>query len=140
MFAAVSPTEITLYRERPEGSAQNVFAGPVLELAPEPPAGERVRVALGTDPPLVAEVTAAAVASLGLKEGHAGLRRVQGDGRVDLRVKSHDFPAGSGLACSADAGRNPYCCSTRCPSSLSTSEMNALAASTLLPPFTSAIG
>ncbi len=69
VFAAVSPTEITLYREPPESSAQNVFAGTVLELAPEPPAGERVRVALGTDPPLVAEVTEAAIAALGLREG-----------------------------------------------------------------------
>ena len=69
VFAAVSPREITLSRERPGGSAQNVFAGPVLELAPEPTAGERVRVVLGTDPMLVAEVTDAAVAALGLKEG-----------------------------------------------------------------------
>jgi molybdate transport system ATP-binding protein len=69
VFAAVSPREITLSRERPEGSAQNVFVGPVLELVPEPPAGERVRVVLGTDPPLVAEVTEASVAALGLEEG-----------------------------------------------------------------------
>ncbi len=69
VFAAVSPREITLSRERPVGSAQNVFAGPVLELVPEPPAGERVRVVLGTDPPLVAEVTEASVAALGLAEG-----------------------------------------------------------------------
>lgn len=69
VFASVSPREITVYRERPAGSAQNVFTGPVLELAPEPPAGERVRVVLGTEPMLVAEVTDGAVAALGLKEG-----------------------------------------------------------------------
>ena len=69
VFAAVSPREITLSLKRPEGSAQNVFAGPIVELVPEPPAGERVRVVLGTDPMLVAEVTDAAVASLGLREG-----------------------------------------------------------------------
>ena len=63
------PREITLHPQRPEGSAQNVFAGPILELAPEPPGGERVRVVLGTRPPLVAEVTREAVKSLGLAEG-----------------------------------------------------------------------
>ena len=69
VFATVSPREITLYRDAPAGSAQNVFSGPVTEIAPEPPAGERVRVVLGTQPPLVSEVTEAAVASLGLTEG-----------------------------------------------------------------------
>lgn len=69
VFATVSPREITIYRQLPEASAQNAFAGPILELAPEPPAGERVRVVLGTTPPLVAEVTREAVAGLGLKEG-----------------------------------------------------------------------
>jgi molybdate transport system ATP-binding protein len=77
VFATVSPREITLYRERPDGSAQNLFTGPILELVPEPPGGERVRVALGTTPPLVAEVTREAVGALGLREGlvvHAGFK------------------------------------------------------------------
>jgi molybdate transport system ATP-binding protein len=69
LFVTVDPRQITLHAHRPEGSAQNVFAGPILELAPEPPAGERVRVVLGTRPPLVAEVTREAVGSLGLVEG-----------------------------------------------------------------------
>jgi molybdate transport system ATP-binding protein len=69
LFLAVDPREITLHAHRPEGSAQNVFAGPILELAPEPPGGERVRVVLGTRPPLVAEVTRDAVESLHLTEG-----------------------------------------------------------------------
>jgi len=69
LFVTVNPRDITLHTQRPEGSAQNVFAGPILELAPEPPGGERVRVVLGTRPPLVAEVTREAVASLGLTEG-----------------------------------------------------------------------
>ncbi len=77
VFATVSPREITIYRERPEGSAQNVFTGPILELVPELPGGERVRVALGTAPPLVAEVTREAVRRLNLEEGqvvHAGFK------------------------------------------------------------------
>ena len=69
VFLTVSPREITLFRERPAGSAQNVFAGPIVELIPEPPAGERVRVVLGTRPMLVAEVTREAVTALGLREG-----------------------------------------------------------------------
>ncbi len=69
VFVTVNPREITLFAQRPAGSAQNVFSGPILELVPEPPAGERVRVVLGTTPILVAEVTQEAVAALGLSEG-----------------------------------------------------------------------
>jgi molybdate transport system ATP-binding protein len=69
VFATVSPREITIYRQLPEASAQNAFAGPILELAPEPPSGERIRVVLGTTPSLVAEVTRESVMGLGLREG-----------------------------------------------------------------------
>ncbi|HYC32582.1 MAG TPA: ABC transporter ATP-binding protein [Gemmatimonadales bacterium] len=69
VFATVSPREITLYRERPDASVQNLLSGPIVELVPEPPGGERVRVALDTVPPLVAEVTREAVAALQLREG-----------------------------------------------------------------------
>lgn len=68
-FVAVSPHAITVSREPPAGSAQNVFAGVVRELVPEPPLGERVRVVLATEPALVAEVTRGAVESLGLAPG-----------------------------------------------------------------------
>jgi molybdate transport system ATP-binding protein len=71
VFLTVSPREITLFREHPAGSAQNVFHGPIVELIPEPPAGERVRVVVGTRPSLVAEVTREAVAALALREGVA---------------------------------------------------------------------
>jgi molybdate transport system ATP-binding protein len=66
---AIDPREIVVSREPPEGSARNVLRGRVLELAPEPPDGGRVRVALATEPPLVAEVTRVAVDSLGLADG-----------------------------------------------------------------------
>ena len=69
VFLTVSPREITLFRERPGGSAQNVFHGPIVELVPEPPVGERVRVVVGTRPMLVAEVTREAVAVLALRAG-----------------------------------------------------------------------
>ena len=58
-----------LSRTPPEGSLQNIFSGSILELIPEPPGGERVRVVLDTRPALVAEVTREAVAALGLTAG-----------------------------------------------------------------------
>src|SRR6185295_3619767 len=67
--AVVHPREVTLSLERPGGTARNVFAGAIEELAPEPPAGELVRVSLATTPPLIAEVTRAAVEALGLRPG-----------------------------------------------------------------------
>jgi molybdate transport system ATP-binding protein len=69
VFVTVEPRQITIHPHPPEGSAQNVFVGPILELAPEPPSGERIRVVLGTRPVLVAEVTREAVAGLALREG-----------------------------------------------------------------------
>ncbi len=69
VFVAVNPREITLHAAAPAGSAQNVFVGPIEEIVPEPPFGDRLRVALGTRPPLVAEVTRSAVAALGLRVG-----------------------------------------------------------------------
>jgi molybdate transport system ATP-binding protein len=69
VLVALSPREITLHLTPPAGSAQNVFFGRIEELVPEPPFGERVRVALSTSPPLVAEVTRYAVEALGLCEG-----------------------------------------------------------------------
>jgi molybdate transport system ATP-binding protein len=69
VFVTVDPRQITIHPHPPEGSAQNVFVGPILELAPEPPSGGRIRVVLGTRPVLVAEVTREAVAGLALREG-----------------------------------------------------------------------
>jgi molybdate transport system ATP-binding protein len=69
VYLTVSPREITLSLRPPDGSAQNVFAGNVIELVPEPPSGERIRVVLNSRPALVAEVTREAVAALSLSEG-----------------------------------------------------------------------
>jgi molybdopterin-binding protein len=68
-YLTVSPREITLSLRPPDGSAQNVFAGNVVELVPEPPGGERVRVVLNTRPTLVAEVTREAISALSLADG-----------------------------------------------------------------------
>ncbi len=69
VIAVVHPREIALFRQAPGGSAQNTYVGAISELVPEPPNGERVRIALATRPPLVAEVTDRAVTQLGLHEG-----------------------------------------------------------------------
>lgn len=69
VYLTVSPREITLFRTPPGGSAQNVFEGAILEIIPEAPGGERVRVVLDTCPALVAEVTREAVSALRLTEG-----------------------------------------------------------------------
>ena len=84
-FVAVSPREITLHRQPPDGSARNVFMGRVTEIAPEPPHGERVRVALATRPPLVAEVTRQAAQGLNLMEGAVVYASFKATGVVPYR-------------------------------------------------------
>jgi molybdate transport system ATP-binding protein len=69
VFVAVGPRDVTLHLEQPAGSALNVFYGPVEEIVPEPPLGERLRVALATEPPLVAEITRHSAEVLGLRPG-----------------------------------------------------------------------
>jgi molybdate transport system ATP-binding protein len=69
VFVAIDPRDITLHESAPGGTAQNALSGRIVEVVPEPPAGERVRVVIDSRPPLVAEVTAEAVRQLGLREG-----------------------------------------------------------------------
>ncbi len=66
VFVIVHPRAVALHRERPTGSPRNVATGPVesIELL-----GDRVRVRVGGPVPLIAEVTPAAVAELGLVVG-----------------------------------------------------------------------
>ena len=73
VLVVVAPREIvlSLSREKPAGSALNVFSGVIDELTPEPPNGERMRVRIGSRPPLVAEVTRASAESMGLAAGIA---------------------------------------------------------------------
>ena len=64
--AVVRPADVTLSLEPPESSARNVFRGAVRSIASD---GERARVRLATEPPLVAEVTAGSAERLGLHDG-----------------------------------------------------------------------
>ncbi len=66
VYVAVHPHAVALHRHRPEGSPRNVWKGRVhgTDLL-----GDRVRIHVDGDVPLVAEVTPAAVAELGLFDG-----------------------------------------------------------------------
>ena len=65
-FAAIRPNAVSLHRRPPEGSPRNVWQGEAGELYLS---GDRARVRVGGPVPLIAEVTAAAVADLHLADG-----------------------------------------------------------------------
>lgn len=66
VFAAVQPRAVAVHRARPEGSARNTWSGRVSTVEP---VGDRFRVQVDAVPPVVAEVTGAAVRDMGLREG-----------------------------------------------------------------------
>ena len=66
VFAVLHPNAVALHRERPAGSARNVWR---LRVEGVETSGDRARVRLGGEVPLVAEVTPAAVGELGLVSG-----------------------------------------------------------------------
>ena len=67
VYVAIAPHAVGVHRRPPEGSARNVWQGTI---AGADLLGARVRLHVDGDVPLIAEVTAAAVAELGL---HAGV-------------------------------------------------------------------
>lgn len=66
VFAVVHPRAVTLLRAKPEGSPRNVWRGPIAEIDVE---GTVARVRVTTTPPIIAEVTMAAVDALRLLRG-----------------------------------------------------------------------
>jgi molybdate transport system ATP-binding protein len=66
VFAAFRPNAVTLHRDRPYGSARNTWPGQATELYA---VGDRARIRIDGSVPLIAEVTAAAVAELHLADG-----------------------------------------------------------------------
>lgn len=66
VFAVVHPRAIAVHRAQPEGSPRNVWTGRPngIELM-----GDRVRVRIDADPPMVAELTPAALSELDLGRG-----------------------------------------------------------------------
>jgi molybdate transport system ATP-binding protein len=65
-YVLVDPRDVTLHREHPEGSAQNVARARVRSVVD---AGGPLRVTLDTAPALVVEITARAAAQLGIVPG-----------------------------------------------------------------------
>ncbi|MGI8425814.1 MAG: ABC transporter ATP-binding protein [Actinomycetota bacterium] len=65
-MAVIHPRAVTLHRVRPEGSARNVWTASVDGVDEQ---NERARVRIGGVIPIVAEVTPAAAAELGLAQG-----------------------------------------------------------------------
>jgi molybdate transport system ATP-binding protein len=68
VLAVLRPSDVVLHTSEPEGSARNVLHGRVAEIAIE---GERARIRIAGEPPVVAEITLGSVARLGLREGGA---------------------------------------------------------------------
>ena len=66
VYVAIAPHAVSVHRHEPEGSARNVWRGTI---AGADLLGDRVRLHVRGDVALVAEVTAAAVADLGLHDG-----------------------------------------------------------------------
>ncbi len=66
VFAVVHPRAVAVHRRRPEGSPRNVWPGRATSLDFQ---GDRVRVRIDGQLPIVAEITPAAVNDLGLDEG-----------------------------------------------------------------------
>jgi len=62
----VYPWDVAISTERPGGSALNTLAGPIRRVAV---VGNRVRVTVGSRPPVVAEITEESAARLGLGPG-----------------------------------------------------------------------
>jgi molybdate transport system ATP-binding protein len=66
VFLAFPPSAVALHRSRPEGSARNVWPGRIAGLEQH---GDTIRVQVVADPPVLADVTPAAVAELELTVG-----------------------------------------------------------------------
>jgi molybdate transport system ATP-binding protein len=66
VYVAIQPHAVSLHRARPEGSPRNVWRGRVrgVDLL-----GDRVRIHVDGEVAVVAEVTPAALADLGLHDG-----------------------------------------------------------------------
>jgi molybdate transport system ATP-binding protein len=66
VFASFTPSSVSLFAERPEGSPRNVWHGTVVALVPH---GDAIRVQLDSALPLIADITPGALAALRLHPG-----------------------------------------------------------------------
>jgi molybdate transport system ATP-binding protein len=65
-FAVVHPRVVALHRHRPDGTPRNVWRGTAAAIER---VGDRVRVQIEAEPPIVAEITPGAATEIGLAEG-----------------------------------------------------------------------
>lgn len=82
-FVAFPPSAVALHRHRPEGSARNTWSGRITGLEHH---GDTVRVHLDAQPPVLADVTTAAVADLRLDMGETVWAAVKA-------TETHTYPA-----------------------------------------------
>jgi molybdopterin-binding protein len=66
VHAILRPADVSLHTTEPEGSALNVWHGSIAEVAVD---GERTRVRVASEPPVVAEITRWSAERLGVHEG-----------------------------------------------------------------------
>jgi molybdate transport system ATP-binding protein len=66
VIGILRPADVSLYSDKPQGSARNVFAGTIRTISIE---GERARLGIDSTPPLVAEITTASLRGMRLAEG-----------------------------------------------------------------------
>ncbi len=66
VFVAFRPASVAVYRTRPDGSPRNVWPGTVSGIEPY---GDAYRVQVAGGVPVTADLSAAAVAELGLVDG-----------------------------------------------------------------------
>ncbi len=66
VLLAFAPSAVALHRQRPDGSARNTWPGTVAGLEQH---ADTIRVQVAAEPPVLADVTTAAVADLGLHVG-----------------------------------------------------------------------
>lgn len=83
VFLAFPPSALALFRTRPDGSPRNLWEARVTAVEPH---GDQVRVHLDSPVAAAADITPAALAELGLTEGHAVWAAVKA-------AETHAYPA-----------------------------------------------
>jgi molybdate transport system ATP-binding protein len=97
VFVSIHPRAVALFTARPEGTPRNVWAGSIDEIEVT---GGRARVSVKGAVGLVAEITPAAISSLGLRVGDRVWAAVKAS-EVSVYPGERDQNAGSKLAGSA---------------------------------------
>ncbi|MFC9244577.1 ABC transporter permease [Streptomyces sp. NPDC057136] len=84
-LAVIAPEAVSLHRSRPEGSPRNVYPGTIREITA---LGSRLRILVDCEgvPGLVAEITPASAAELGLHEGSAVFAGIKA---TEVRLVGH---------------------------------------------------